>query len=316
MLVLSAPRNYQNDFGEFMTNDKLIENFLSYLSNVKKTSQNTLSAYERDLKSFLEYAELKGSDFLSLTSDDISKYKKILINNGKSTATVSRSMSSLRSFYKYLVVSGITDTNPTVEIKNDKTEKKFFEILTEDEIDKLLAVPDTTDFKGIRDKAMLEILYATGMKVSELMALNLSDVNLKIGCVKCRNAKDSSKNRVILLYPTAVKVVGEYISASRSYFVAGSGETSLFVNTNGSRMTRQGFWKLLKGYADEAGINKTITPHTLRHSFATHLLENGADINDIKSILGHADISSTNVYSEFIKNNISKSYIQFNHRSK
>ena len=299
-----------------MTDEKLIELFLAYLINKKKTSPNTISAYERDISSFCEFLSLKGSSVLEATAQDISKFKSILVNNGKSVATVSRSMSSLRSFYKYLVVSGITDVNPTVEIKNDKTEKKFFEILTEEEIDKLLAQPDTTDFKGVRDKAMLELLYATGMKVSELMSLNISDVNLKMGCVKCRNSKDASKNRIILLYPSAVKVVGEYISNSRSYFVSDPDEASLFVNTNGGRMTRQGFWKLLKMYAGEAGISKSITPHTLRHSFATHLLENGADINDIKSILGHADISSTNVYSEFIKQNIKKSYVQFNHRSK
>lgn len=299
-----------------MPDNRLISEFLSYLKNIKKTSQNTLSAYERDLESFCEFLSLKGISVCDVTAQDVSKYKSILVNNGKSVATVSRSMSSLRSFYKYLVVSGVTELNPTVEVKNDKTEKKFFEILTEDEIDKLLAQPDTTDFKGVRDKAMLEMLYATGMKVSELMSLNLSDVNLKMGCVKCRNSKDSSKNRIILLYPSAVKVVGEYMSNSRSYFVSDPNENSLFVNTSGDRMTRQGFWKLLKSYANKAGISKSITPHTLRHSFATHLLENGADINDIKSILGHADISSTNVYSEFIKQNLKKSYVQFNHRSK
>ena len=163
---------------------------------------------------------------------------------------------------------------------------------------------------------MLELLYATGMKVSELLSLNVTDINLKMGCVKCRNERDSGKNRVILLYPTAVKAVGEYISHSRTYYVSNPDEQSLFVNTSGDRMTRQGFWKLLKLYANEAGIDKSITPHTLRHSFATHLLENGADINDIKDILGHADISSTNVYSDFLKSRIKNSYLRFNHRSK
>lgn len=299
-----------------MLNDKLISKFLSYLVDIKKTSNNTLSAYERDINAFNEYVCLKSLSFKDVTPNDVLKYKEILINNGKSTATVSRCMSSIRSFYKFLLVSGEVVSNPTIEVKNDKIEKKFFEILTEDEIDKLLAQPDTTDFKGIRDKAMLEMLYATGMKVSELMSLDLSDVNLKLGCVKCRNSKDSSKNRIILLYPTAVKVVGEYIANSRSYFISSPDENSLFVNTGGSRMTRQGFWKLLKTYANDAGISKSITPHTLRHSFATHLLENGADINDIKNILGHADISSTNVYSEFIKSKMKDSYVRFNHRSK
>lgn len=299
-----------------MTDDKLIAGFLAYLKDIKKTSENTLSAYERDLNAFLDFVSLNDKNITTVDGEHIEKYKQVLVKNGKSVATVSRCMSSLRSFYKYLVVSGVCDVNPTVEVKNDKVEKKYFEILTEEEIDKLLAQPDTDDFKGVRDKAMLEMLYATGMKVSELMALNVSDINLKMGCVKCRNEKDSSKNRIILLYPSAVKVVGEYISHSRSYFVSNPDETSLFVNTSGVRMTRQGFWKLLKLYAKEAGINKSITPHTLRHSFATHLLENGADINEIKDILGHADISSTNVYSDFIKSRIKKSYVRFNHRSK
>ncbi len=299
-----------------MTNKKLIEEFLAYLKNIRKTSDNTLAAYERDLCSFCEFLTLNDKSVCDATNTDVAKYKDVLVNNGKSVATVSRSMSSLRSFYKFLVVKGIADVNPAVEIKNDKTEKKFFEVLTEEEIDKLLSQPDTSDFKGIRDKAMLEMLYATGMKVSELMSLNISDVNLKLGCVKCKNSRDSAKNRMILLYPEAVKVVGEYISNSRPYFVSNPEQTSLFVNTYGDRMTRQGFWKLIKSYAAEAGISKSITPHTLRHSFATHLLENGADINDIKSILGHSDISSTNVYSEFIKSNLKKSYVQFNHRFK
>ncbi len=299
-----------------MIDDKLIAEFLAYLKDIKKTSDNTLSAYERDLRAFAEFISINDKSVVSADSKLIEKYKQVLTKNGKSVATISRCMSSLRSFYKYLVVSGNCDVNPTVEVKNDKVEKKFFEILTEDEIDKLLAQPDTDDFKGIRDKAMLEILYATGMKVSELMALNVSDINLKVGCVKCRNEKNASKNRVILLYPDAVKVVGEYITHSRSYFVSNPDENSLFVNTSGERMTRQGFWKLLKLYAKDAGINKSITPHTLRHSFATHLLENGADINDIKDILGHADISSTNIYSDFIKSRLKKSYVRFNHRSK
>ncbi len=299
-----------------MLDDKLIAEFLAYLKDIKKTSDNTLCAYERDLRAFSEFISLNDKSVVSADSKVVEKYKQVLTKNGKSVATISRCMSSLRSFYKYLVVSGVCDVNPTVEIKNDKVEKKFFEILTEDEVDKLLAQPDMDDFKGIRDKAMLEMLYATGMKVSELMALNVTDVNLKVGCVKCRNEKDASKNRVILLYPDAVKVVGEYISHSRSYFVSDPDENSLFVNTSGDRMTRQGFWKLLKLYAKEAGINKSITPHTLRHSFATHLLENGADINDIKDILGHADISSTNIYNDFIKSRLKKSYVRFNHRSK
>ena len=299
-----------------MCDRNLIETFLSFLKNNRKTAHNTLSAYERDLSFFADYLDVKGIDFNNVDSNVVSEYKKVLENNGKSVATVSRYMSALRSFYKFLVVSSYIDVNPAVKVKNDKTEKKFFEVLTEEEIDRLLSQPDSKDFKGMRDRAMLEILYATGMKVSELISLDLSDVNLKLGCVKCRSSKDSAKNRVILLYPDAVKLVGEYILKSRPYFIVNTDETSLFVNINGERMTRQGFWKILKSYAEKADISKSITPHTLRHSFATHLLENGADINDIKNILGHSDISSTNVYNDFIKSKINNSYLRYNHRAK
>ena len=295
-----------------LNNTDLLDQFLSHLKDYRKTSDNTLSAYSRDLNSFITFLDTNSVSLNDVTDVHVSTYKDVLIANGKSVATVSRSMSALRTFYKFLTVKGLIVVNPTSRVKNDKTEKKFFEVLTEDEIDNLLSLPDSSDFKGKRDKAMLEILYATGMKVSELMSLDVSDVNLKMSFIHCKGNKD----RVIMLYPGAVKILSDYMLKSRTYFVTDPLENALFVNTNGERMTRQGFWKLLKHYADLAGISKTITPHTLRHSFATHLLENGADINDIKNILGHSDISSTNVYSDFIKSKHNVSYLKFNHRSK
>lgn len=295
-----------------INNTDILEQFLSHLRDYRKTSDNTLSAYSRDLNSFLAFLDTNGVALNDVTDTNIEAYKNILIANGKSVATVSRSMSTLRTFYKFLTVKGMIVINPTTQVKNDKSEKKFFEVLTEDEIDKLLSIPDSGDFKGKRDKAMLEILYATGMKVSELMSLNINDVNLKMNFIHCGGRKE----RVVMLYPNAVKILSDYMSKSRNYFVTNPLENALFVNTNGERMTRQGFWKLLKHYVDLAGISKTITPHTLRHSFATHLLENGADINDIKNILGHSDISSTNVYTDYIKTKLNSSYLKFNHRSK
>ena len=298
-----------------MSDTDYISGFLTHLTNKRKTSQNTLLAYEKDLKSFFSYLEIKKVSVTDVSSKDISKYKDSLASDGKSVATVSRVMSTLRSFYKYLVVSDVCSSNPAAVIKNDKGEKKFFEVLSEDEIDKLLASPDSSDFKGMRDSAMLELLYATGMKIGELLSLDISDVNLRMHCINCRSSK-SSGNRMILIYPKAVKVLSEYISKARGYFVSSSAECALFVNVNGDRMTRQGFWKLLKIYAENAGISKSITPHTLRHSFATHLLKNGADIHDIKNILGHSDISSTQVYSDYIKSTLDNSYLKFNHRSR
>ena len=285
---------------------------MTYLNDNRKTSSNTLSAYKRDLNSFIVFLDTNDVSLSDVTDTHVSNYKKILIANGKSVATVCRTMSTLRTFYKFLTVKGLIVVNPTVQVKNDKTEKKFFEILSEDDIDKLLSAPDSSDFKGKRDRAMLEILYATGMKVSELMALNVSDVNLSMKFIHC----GSNKERVIMLYPKAVKILSEYISKSRPYFVTNPLENALFVNTGGERMTRQGFWKILKHYAEKSGVSKSITPHTLRHSFATHLLENGADINDIKDILGHSDISSTQVYRDYIKSKLDDSYLKFNHRSK
>lgn len=299
-----------------MIDINIIDDYFSYLSQNGRASTNTLSAYKRDLGSFCNFLSCKNISISNAGSSDISEFKKILVKNGRSVATVSRCMSSLRSFYKYLMAKNIIDVNPTKEIKNDKNEKKFFEILTENEIDALLAQPDTSDFKGKRDKAMLEVLYATGVKVSELMSFDLSDVNLKMNYIRCKSGKANGSDRIILLYPAAVKELEDYIKNSRKVFIVDNAQQALFVNVNGERMTRQGFWKILKGYADDAGINKSITPHTLRHSFATHLLENGADINDIKEILGHSDISSTLVYSEFIKSRINNSYLKFNHRSK
>ncbi len=299
-----------------MLDNSIISRFLQCLLDNKKSSSNTLSAYRRDLECFSQFLDLNGTDFSCVSQDDIIKYKNFLVDSGKSVATVSRCMSSLRSFYKYLVSEGLADVNPTLKIKNDKIEKKFFEILSEDEVDTLLAVPDSVTYKGIRDRAILEVLYATGIKVSELVSLDVSDVNIKMNCIRCRSSQGSDKSRLVLLYPKAVKALDDYLKKSRVYFVVDKSEPSLFVNTSGERMTRQGFWKLIKLYAEQAGIKKSITPHTLRHSFATHLLENGADIHDIKDILGHSDISSTNVYSDFLKSKVNSSYLRFNHRSR
>jgi len=292
-----------------------INDYITYLTKHKNASKNTLSAYERDLCAFEEYLIKHGSTVLEADSDVICGFKAHLSDSGKSVATVSRSMSSVRSLYKYLTATSAVSANPSAQVKNDKTDKKFFEVLTEREIDLLLAQPDTTDFKGVRDKAMLEIMYATGMKVTELISLNLSDVNLQLNFVRCHGEDNAKHERIVLLYPTAVKELERYINSSRNYFVSDPDEAALFVNVNGARMTRQGFWKLLKAYAEQAKLGKDITPRTLRHSFAAHLLENGADINDIKSILGHADISSTQVYAQYLKSKLQDSYLKYHPRS-
>ena len=293
-----------------MTHTKSVDEFIIYLSKSKNASQNTLAAYERDLASFEEYAEGFEGGIEGATNEDIASYKKHLNKKGFSCSSVSRAMSSVRSYYKYLLQMGIIKDNPTKDIKNDKPEKKALEVLTADEISLLLDQPDTSDIKGMRDKAMLETMYATGMKVTELISLSVSDVNLQLGFIICHGEEALKNERTVYLYPTALNAIKDYLASSR-VVLANDGEDALFVNIGGARMTRQGFWKILKKYAEQAGIQKTITPHTIRHSFATHLLENGADIKEIKEILGHTDIASTQIYANYIKSKMKDSYLKF-----
>lgn len=287
--------------------------YIEYLKNVKKSSDNTLQAYVRDLKKFLDYAEAnKLKDFSDVTVDDVSDFKTHLNTIGLSPASVSRSLSALRSLFQYLISQGIVEHNPAREIPNDKFEKKGPQVLTAKEIETLLAQPDTSDIKGKRDKAMLELLYATGIKVSELISLNVDDVNLQLSFLRCGAGE---KERFVSLYPLALRALTVYLDSARKLLVLHPDEKALFVNVQGERMTRQGFWKILKSYAESAKIQKDITPHTLRHSFAAHLLENGADIHDIQEILGHSDISSTMRYAQLIKNKLNNGYIKFHPRA-
>ena len=287
--------------------------YIEYLKNVKKSSDNTLQAYVRDLKKFLDYAEAnKLKDFSDVTVDDVSDFKTHLNTIGLSPASVSRSLSALRSLFQYLISQSIVEHNPAREIPNDKFEKKGPQVLTAKEIETLLAQPNTSDIKGKRDKAMLELVYATGIKVSELISLNVEDVNLQLSFVRCG---EGEKERFVSLYPLALRALTVYLDSARKLLVLHPDEKALFVNVQGERMTRQGFWKILKSYAESAKIQKDITPHTLRHSFAAHLLENGADIHDIQEILGHSDISSTMRYAQLIKNKLNNGYIKFHPRA-
>ncbi|MBO5869932.1 MAG: tyrosine recombinase XerD [Clostridia bacterium] len=290
-----------------------LNNFLGFLRDVKKSSDNTVQAYRRDLEKFLDYAlDERIDDFSSVDSDTVADFKRYLTAKGLSASSVSRTLSSMRSLYQYLISNGICESNPAKAVHNDKVEKKELMVLTSKEVETLLAQPDTTDIKGMRDKAMLEILYATGIKVSELIGLNIDDVNTQLSFIRCGS---DDKERFIPIYPIAVKAVSTYLDKSRKMFVSDSREKALFVNVTGERMTRQGFWKILKSYTQSAGIKKSITPHTLRHSFAAHLLENGADIHDIQVILGHSDIASTQRYAQFLKDKMKNSYIKFHPRA-
>lgn len=290
-----------------------LNNYYTYLKETKKSSDNTFQAYRRDLDKFLEYASRSNIvDFASIDIKVISDFKAYLSNKGLSSSSISRTLSSLRSLFQFLISEGICSENPAKAIHNDKAEKADLMVLTSKEIEALLAQPDTSEIKGIRDKAMLELLYATGIKVSELINLNVSDFNAQLSFIRCGEA---DKERFIPLYPLAMKSVKGYIDKARKLLISSDSETSLFVNTNGERLTRQGFWKILKAYASDAGISKAITPHTLRNSFAAHLLENGADIHDIQVILGHSDIASTQRYAQYLKEKMKNSYIKFHPRA-
>ena len=227
---------------------------------------------------------------------------------GRSAATKSRNLASLKNFYAYVVSSGFIEKTPVIEIKVDRGEKKLPQILTGREIELLLAQPVCIDAKGYRDKAMLEVMYATGMRVTELIELDVDDVNLELGIIKCAGAK---KTRAIPLYPAALKALTSYLRDIRGGMIADPEEQALFVNVGGSRMSRQGFWKILKHYQATAHIEKEITPHTLRHSFAVHLLENGADIGSVQELMGHSDISSTQMYTHMINQKLKSVYDKF-----
>ena len=285
--------------------EKQIKNFLEFLKVDKKLSNNTLQSYERDIMQFYRYLESKKLNYTKITQADIKEYLENLENEGKKTSSISRGLASIRSFYQYELRMKKTKKDPTTDVQSPKVEKKAPSILSSQEIELLLEQPKNIDLKGIRDKAMLEFAYATGMRVTEIISLNIEDVNLDEGYVICRGA---SRQRTIPLGTLSLKALAEYVQNAREILIKDGSENALFVNTNGRRLTRQGFWKIIKFYKEQAHITKDITPHVLRHSFATHLLQNGADLKSIQTMLGHSDISSTQVYMQFQDDSIKNIY--------
>jgi integrase/recombinase XerD len=273
-----------------------IKLFLKFLQNDKKLSDNTLQSYNRDITQFERYIEENQIDYTKVEEKQVKEYLEYLQEIGKKTSTVSRNLASIRSFYQYLVRTKKVLQDPTNNIQAPKIEKRVPSILTAKEVELLLDQPQDVDLKGIRDKAMLEFAYATGMRVTEIISLNLEDVNFEEAYVSC---KTGNKQRNIPLGTMSLKALKEYVDEARPYLIKDDSIKSLFVNINGKRLTRQGFWKIVKYYKEQAHITKDITPHVLRHSFATHLLQNGADLKAIQTMLGHSDISSTQVYMQF-----------------
>lgn len=296
---------------------ELYDKFCDYLITKKKTSENTLSSYKRDIKSFMIFLQSKKiSDVRNVNGSTVELFVKHLKKAGKSDSTILRNISSLRCFFKYLVLSKVIDFNPTVGIKNDNKKSALLpKIMSAKDIDILLNSPDCKTGKGKRDKAMLEVMYATGIRVSELLSIKTSDVNLEIGYIII--SKGTTKERAIPLYPIAISALNDYIVNERKYLVKNKTDCNyLFLNSNGYEMTRQGFWKIIKQYALGCNIDADITPKILRHSFATHLLENGADIHVIKDMLGHSTISSTKVYTKVLKNKYLSIYENCHPRAK
>ena len=292
---------------------RILEEYEAFLIQVKQASENTVCSYMRDLRQFAGYLQQLNKDILEADHDTVLGYVTYLQEHGKSTATVSRCLASLKSLYAHLISLEQIKDNPVSGIHIEKAEKKLPQILTGKEVELLLDQPKCTDLKGYRDKAMLELLYATGIRVSELINLNISDVNIPGGFIKCGTS--SAKTRIIPLYPAAIKALSAYIDDIRPKMLASAEEESLFVNIAGERMSRQGFWKIIKYYQEKAQIEKDITPHTLRHSFAAHLLENGADLHSIQEMLGHSDISSTQVYAQLVKQNLKSVYNKYHPRA-
>lgn len=285
--------------------NSLIEKYFDFLISTKGVSQNTLLSYTRDIREYAVYAEDNQLNIETASGTTILDYLMKLQKAGKSASTVSRNLASIRSFYRFLQNEGVIQSDPTVNLHSLKIKKKLPDVLTGDEVEELLNQPDTRDAKGCRDKAMLELLYATGMRVTEMIDLKMSDVDMDIGYINCNQGK---KMRVIPVYSLAKKAVKNYIDSARSQLIKDKSVENLFVNYSGGKMTRQGFWKIIKQYALLANIKKEITPHTLRHSFATHLLENGADLKSVQEMLGHSDISSTQIYTSVLKKHINDVY--------
>lgn len=286
--------------------DTHIEGYTDFMRNVCRKSMNTVESYSRDVIQYLTYLDEFGvTELANTTKTTVLTYLLSLQKKGRAASTLSRSLASIRSYYTYLIRSGEVRFDPTTSLMTPKVEKKLPRVLSNPEIDALLSQPDTNENKGMRDKAMLEVLYATGIRVSELIGLNLEDVNLELGYIYCSNNK---LDRTVPMGAKAVAALKNYMENSRPHMIKNEGENALFVNRSGERISRQGFWKLIKQYQKSAGIEVEITPHSLRHSFAAHLVENGADLGSVQTMMGHCDISSTKIYACYLDEKIKSVY--------
>ncbi len=283
-----------------------IGEYTDFMKNTCHKSMNTVESYKRDVTQYITYLIESGvSSIKNTTQTNVLSYIMLLKKRGRAASTVSRVLASIRSYYLYLLRNGQVESDPTLTLTSPHIEKKPPQVLSSMEVTLLLEQPKLSDNKGIRDKAMLELLYATGIRVSELIGLNVSDVNLSMGYVRCLNNKGE---RLIPVGNKAIDAIKLYLEKARSSMIKTEDEVALFVNRIGARISRQGFWKIIKQYQETSGIKGDITPHSLRHSFAAHLIQNGADLESLKSMMGHSDISSTQIYTCFLDDNIKRVY--------
>ena len=283
-----------------------IEEYKDFLTKVKKVSENTRVSYIRDLKKFIEYIEGLGIHSVEeINNTGVMSYVFELHKEGKTAATISRAIATLHGYFRYLLAMGIVDKDPTENVTPPKIERKMPKTLSVEEIELLLRQPNCSEVKGVRDKAMLEVLYATGIRASELVGLRLDDVDLRLNIIRCM---DKFKERIIPLGSKAVKAVEIYLRNARNDLLKGNETEFMFVNCNGMAMSRQGFWKIIKSYAKKANISADITPHMLRHSFAVHLVQNGADLQIVQEMLGHSDIATTQVYAQVNRKKLMEEY--------
>jgi len=293
----------------------LVDAYLTHLTVERRLAANSVESYARDLALLAEFSTGQGRALGALTREDLEECVRHLMGEGRSPRSVARAVACFRGFYRFLVVDGQTRTSPAADLRPPRAWKTLPRYLSVEDVDRLLAQPDTATPRGLRDRALIELLYATGMRVSELIGLRPADINLEAGYLTCTGKGD--KQRIVPIGDEATLWVARYLSDARASLLRSRRSARLFVNARGAGLglTRVGFWKVLKGYARQAGLRATISPHTLRHSFATHLLERGADLRAIQMMLGHADMSTTQIYTHVLESRMRSVYDQFHPRS-